>query len=93
MAQIVKYYINSILQPYTPSVPSPTSELVLSAVGLIGQADPVDSTEQYYEFWTTVKTQTEILASLNAVILENEIVLTDALGNYLTSDAGVYLYA
>ena len=88
----IRYYINSILQDVTPELPSPTEEIKINKTAPIGYPDPVDSTEQYYEFWTTVRTQQQITDSTNTYILEKYDVLTDENNEPFTDENGIYQY-
>ena len=83
-------YIDSVLQPETPSLPTGTLESTNTAS--IGYADTIDTHIAPSRAWSTVKTQAEILANHNEYLLDTKVVLTDENGEYLTDDNGVYLY-
>ena len=67
MAYNIKYYINGVLQDYTPTLPISTETLKISNTAIIGYPDTVDTIKRTVEAWSIVWTAQEVLDKHNAL--------------------------
>lgn len=87
-----KLYINGALQPYAPALPPSTEYIKLDNTAAIGYADIIKQEMLDYKVWTKALTQKEVIDNMNAWIQANRTIITDAGGNPLTDENGIYIY-
>ncbi len=65
MAGVVKYFINGVLQSYSPPPPDPNTEITHNNTTIIGHSDVKDGTSCVYRVYTEVISDEEIIADYN----------------------------